>query len=133
MLAHSKLVNRHLLISFRSKKQYRGPYPVILIGGTLPSKPVNRKWTSKIDQRKSGKRAGDFSLPISINDLKDRDYSGESLTQEERSALERFDRFRLKYLEEATSEEDFHRRYMSLQAKANLTDFAEFLESTYDV
>ncbi len=68
-----------------------------------------------------------LNLPISIDDLRDKEFSGKGLTDEERRALENFDRFRVEYLEKAESEEDFQRRYFQLRSWANLHSFEEFL------
>jgi len=67
-------------------------------------------------------------LPISINDIRDQYFSGESLSKEELSALFNYDKFRLAYLNAAENEEEFEKRYLMLQAKANLSSYKEFLD-----
>ncbi|MCG8574003.1 MAG: hypothetical protein MI810_03905 [Flavobacteriales bacterium] len=66
-------------------------------------------------------------FPVSISDLQDRYYEGEGLTMEERQALANFDSYRISYLKEAMSEEDFEQRYFELQIKSNLSSYTEFL------
>ena len=67
-------------------------------------------------------------LPISINDIRDQYFSGASLSKEELNALFNYDKFRLAHLNAAENEQEFERRYMSLQAKANLSSYKEFLD-----
>ena len=67
-------------------------------------------------------------FPVSINDLKDRYYDGQLLSQEEFKALKNFDTYRLNYLNLAANEEEFGKRYLELQAKANLAPYSEFLQ-----
>jgi hypothetical protein len=64
---------------------------------------------------------------ISINDLRDREFGGESLSNEERLALHNFDRYRLSELNAQTSDIKFHERYRQLQVMANLADWRDFL------
>lgn len=66
------------------------------------------------------------SLPISINDIRDKYFNGDKLTEVEKTALENFDAYRVAYLNAAENEEEFEKRYLELQAKANLEDFAFF-------
>lgn len=68
---------------------------------------------------------------ISINDLRDREYAGQKLTNEEKTALKNFDKFRLAQLSEQKSERDFHNKYIQLQAMANLSPYQEFLKENY--
>ena len=44
----------------------------------------------------------------SINDLRDKEFSGKSLTAEEKFALTNFDKYRLKILNSQENEEQFH-------------------------
>ncbi len=67
-------------------------------------------------------------LPTTINDLRDKEFGDEGLTQEEARALRNFDRYRLEHLKQATSEKDFHERFMRIQAKANVNSYREFLD-----
>lgn len=66
-------------------------------------------------------------LSITINDLKDRYFEGQKLTQEELLAIQNYDKFRLEYLSSATDGKEFDRRYLELQAKANLSPYTDFL------
>lgn len=68
---------------------------------------------------------------ISINDLRDKEFSGGQLTKKEKQALENYDRFRLNVLNAQSDEESFHKRYQELQVMANLDDFQEFLKEKY--
>lgn len=68
---------------------------------------------------------------ISINDLRDRDFSGQKLSAEERKALENFDHYRLQVLNDQKDEESFHAAYRQLQVIANLGDYREFLKPEY--
>lgn len=70
-------------------------------------------------------------LPVTINDLREKDFSGQSISAEEREALENYDQFRIEYLNASKTEEEFHKRYFELQAKANLAPFTEFLKGKY--
>lgn len=66
-------------------------------------------------------------FPISINDLKDRLYAGEAMTLDEKIAIINYDKLRLDYLDSADNEEEFNRRYMELQVRANLSPYSDFL------
>lgn len=68
---------------------------------------------------------------VSINDLRDKYYNGVRLTEEERQALERFDRYRLEQLNSQKSEELFHKEYLRLQILANLNHYTEFLQEKF--
>ena len=67
----------------------------------------------------------------SINDLREREFSGEPLTLKEKQALVNFDRFRLDVLNAQTDDMAFHKRYQELQVMANLGDYTEFLKEKY--
>ncbi|GAB4131943.1 MAG: hypothetical protein Fur0041_02760 [Bacteroidia bacterium] len=64
---------------------------------------------------------------VSINDLRDREFSGEYLSDEERTALRNFDRYRIKELNAQKNDLEFHERYRQLQVMANLADWKDFL------
>lgn len=70
-------------------------------------------------------------LVTSINDLRDKEFSGIRLTQEERLALANFDRYRIQVLNAQTEEEQFHVKYRQLQVIANLSDWQEFLSEKF--
>lgn len=72
-------------------------------------------------------------LPVSVNDLRDKYFSGQTLTKEEKLAMMNYDQFRINYLNESGNEEEFQKRYLELQAKANLTHYSEFLKAPYTV
>ena len=67
----------------------------------------------------------------SINDLRDKEFSGVKLTAEEKFALANFDKYRLTVLNSQENEEQFHSHYRQLQVIANLGDWREFLKDTY--
>jgi hypothetical protein len=68
---------------------------------------------------------------ISVNDLRDKEFSGQRLSLEERQALNNFDRYRIKILNSSSDEEIFHNNYRQLQVIANLGDWREFLKEEY--
>lgn len=70
-------------------------------------------------------------LVTSINDIRDKEFSGAKLNHEERAALSNFDRYRLNILNSQASEEDFHQKYRQLQVIANLSDWREFLKEDF--
>ena len=70
------------------------------------------------------------ALP-SINDLREKEFSGEQLTRKEKQALMNFDRFRLDVLNAQTDDMAFHKRYQEFQVMANLGDYEEFLKEKY--
>lgn len=63
----------------------------------------------------------------SINDLRDREFNGETLSADEQSALRNFDRYRIEQLNGITDDKEFHERYRQLQVMANLGDWKDFL------
>ena len=67
----------------------------------------------------------------SINDLRDKEFSGVKLTAEGKFALANFDKYRLSVLNSQENEEQFHSHYRQLQVIANLGDWREFLKDTY--
>lgn len=93
---------------------------------------VQKTW-KHIMQEKSGKLKSNAGLPESINDVRDKYFNNDRLNEEERTALDRYDAYRIWYLNSAPGEWEFHKRYEELQAKANLSHYQEFLEKKYDV
>lgn len=69
----------------------------------------------------------DIGGALSINDLRDREFNGESLTEEEITALRNFDRYRIDQLNGISDDKEFHERYRQLQVMANLGDWKDFL------
>ena len=67
----------------------------------------------------------------SINDLRDKEFSGKALSAEEKFALANFDRYRLKILNSQENEEQFHLQYRKIQVISNLGDWREFLKDEY--
>ncbi len=68
---------------------------------------------------------------ISVNDLRDREFSGEKLNAEEKTALANYDAYRISVLNSQENDEDFHAAYRQLQVIANLGDWKEFLKEQY--
>lgn len=66
-------------------------------------------------------------LPISINDIRDKYFENTPLSEQEKLALNNFDKFRMDYLNSAPNEEVFEKRYLEIQAKANLSAYTDFL------
>ena len=69
----------------------------------------------------------DIGGVLSINDLRDREFNGESLSAEETTALKNFDRYRIEQLNGISDDKEFHERYRQLQVMANLGDWKDFL------
>lgn len=67
----------------------------------------------------------------SINDLREKEFSGKHLSAEEKYALANYDKYRLSVLNSQTNEEQFHLHYRQLQIIANLGDWKEFLKDEY--
>lgn len=70
-------------------------------------------------------------LATSINDLRDKEFSGIKLSVEEKQALNNFDRYRINVLNAQSDEEKFHYQYRQLQVIANLSDWREFLKREF--
>lgn len=75
---------------------------------------------------KTDSKTGYF--PTSINDLRDKYYDGVELSEDELLAIQNFDNYRIAYLNASENEEEFDKRYLELQAKANLASYTEFLD-----
>ena len=73
----------------------------------------------------------DIGGEISVNDLRDKEFSGKKLSDQERLALNNYDRYRLRILNSSSDEETFHHNYRQLQVIANLGDWKEFLKEEY--
>lgn len=69
---------------------------------------------------------------ITINDLLDKEYDGIPLTTDERFAMIRFHNFRSEYLSSAATEKEYEKRYLEMQAKANLAAYDIFLKKDYN-
>ncbi len=68
---------------------------------------------------------------VSINDLREREFNSEQLSDEEKTALRNFDRFRISELNKQVSDTAFHERYQELQIMANMGEYTEFLKEKY--
>lgn len=67
----------------------------------------------------------------SINDLREKEFNSEKLSQREKQALINFDRYRINELNAQKDDAAFHNRYRELQVMANLGDYEEFLKEKY--
>ncbi len=74
----------------------------------------------------------DIGGEISINDLRDKEFSGEKLAADEKKALANFDQYRIRILNAQDDEETYHNTYRQLQVIANLGDWKEFLKEDYN-
>ena len=70
-------------------------------------------------------------LVTSINDLRDKEFSGIKLNASEKQALANFDHYRIHILNSQTEEENFHYKYRQIQVIANLSDWREFLKDEF--
>lgn len=73
----------------------------------------------------------DFSNPVTISDLKAKEFRDEKLSEEEAQAVLNFDRFRLAELNRLKEDFDFNARFCELQIMSNLADYKEFLKEEY--
>ena len=67
----------------------------------------------------------------SINDIRDKEFSGKTLTAEEKYALANFDKYRLNILNSQQDDEQFHLHYRQIQVISNLGDWREFIKDEY--
>jgi hypothetical protein len=67
----------------------------------------------------------------SINDLRDKEFSGAHMSAEEKRALQNYDNYRINLLNAQEGDEAFHKAYRQLQVIANLGDWKEFLKADY--
>jgi hypothetical protein len=93
----------------------------------LCSIPMNKE-TEKLLQKYAKATIGGT---VSINDLAEREFSGKSLSKNEKAALGNFERYRLAKLNEVNDDMAFHELYRQLQVLANLADYKEFLKDEY--
>jgi len=70
---------------------------------------------------------------ITINDLRDSDFTGRPLSHQQRLALKNFDRYRIHKLNQQLTDADFQNKYTQIQVMANLFPFEEFLKEEYFV
>lgn len=68
----------------------------------------------------------------SINDLREKELSGEQLSADEKKALANFDKYKISELNKQTDDTSFHKRYRELQVIANLGNYEEFLKEKYN-
>ncbi len=68
----------------------------------------------------------------SINDLREKEFSGIPLSKDEKRALHNYDNYRINLLNAQEDESLFHTTYRQLQVIANLGDWKEFLKSDYE-
>jgi len=70
---------------------------------------------------------------ITINDLRDSDFTGRPLSHQQRLALKNFDRYRIHELNQQLTDAAFQNKYTQIQVMANLFPFKEFLKEEYFV
>ncbi|CAN5254650.1 hypothetical protein BH09BAC5_BH09BAC5_04540 [soil metagenome] len=70
----------------------------------------------------------DIGGTISINDLRDREFNGEPLSQDEVKALANYDHYRIDILNATKSDLEFHENYRQLQVLANLANWKDFVD-----
>ena len=68
---------------------------------------------------------------VSINDLRDKEFSGTFLSEEEKTALKNYDNYRINLLNAQADDDSFNKTYRQLQVIANLGDWKEFLKADY--
>lgn len=90
-----------------------------------------KKFSSQLLQKFFTKK--DIGGEISINDLRDKEFSGSVLSIDEKRALTNYDHYRIEILNSQENEEEFHKAYRQLQVIANLGDWKEFLKEEYTV
>ena len=64
---------------------------------------------------------------VTINDLKDRLFNNESMTDEEHLAVKNFDSYRLDRLSKIDDDAEFEQVYLLIRAEANMLDYRQFL------
>ena len=70
-------------------------------------------------------------LVESINDIRDKEFSGIKLSREEKTALGNFDKYRINILNAQKDDAEFHLRYRQIQVIANLSDWRAFIEPDF--
>lgn len=70
---------------------------------------------------------------ITINDLREKEFRGERLTEEETIALSSFDKFRIDELNRQVSDDGFQKMYRHFQVMANLSPYEDFIRGKYSL
>jgi hypothetical protein len=70
---------------------------------------------------------------VSINDLREKEYSGGVLSEKEKLAIFNYERFRLSELNKYVNSSKFNEVYQLLQIMANLRPWEDFLDEKYVV
>jgi hypothetical protein len=73
------------------------------------------------------KKTSVSGLPVSINDLKDKEFSGQPLTEDEKKAIRNFEQLRISVLNGIKDDDLFHLTYRKFQVLANLNSWKDFL------
>ena len=76
--------------------------------------------------------AGIATGGLTINDIREKEFSGKALSKEEKQALANFDKFRILELNKQVDDNSFHKRYRELQVMANFGNYEEFLKEKYE-
>ena len=74
---------------------------------------------------------GPATYSTTINNLKEWKILGEQLTSEQSQALDVFEEYSNRLLDQAKDDRDFQSKYVELTTLANLTHFKEFLKEKY--
>lgn len=69
---------------------------------------------------------------VSINDLREKEFSGHRLSELELQSVRNYDNYRIRILNHQMHEKEFHQAYRQLQVIANLGDWTEFLKEEYN-
>ena len=76
-------------------------------------------------------KKGLLSNTISINDLREKEYSGSPLTTAEKTAIANYEHYRLTELNKHVNDAEFNKVYQMLQVMANLKPWEDFLKEEY--
>lgn len=68
----------------------------------------------------------------SINDLREKEYSGQKLSEDEQRALVNYEHYRLTELNKLVDDAKFNEVYQILQVMANLRPYQDFLEEKFN-
>lgn len=77
-------------------------------------------------------KKGLLSNIVSINDLREKEYSGSSLTESEKKAIVNYERYRLTELSKHVNDNQFNNIYQLFQVMANLKPWQDFLNDEFN-
>jgi hypothetical protein len=93
---------------------------------------MNKKTKTLLAEVKKTSSKINIKKITSINDLRDKEFEGDVLTEDEKKALFVYDRYRLLELNKQMNENEFNEKYTLLQVMANMRPYQDFLDSKYD-